>query len=394
LGVKVSGGSNPADGEPAAPSAGGAVDEVVQGSVTIALNLGWWMAEAFNFAKPGRLMHPDQVLKVPDSLARLNQVQPRDRFRMYIDGVEIRLRFLARMIPDAQNAPPAGKARAAINALDVDDKEAAGDLLIALNRLHMDVLTWLVAIDHRLGTAYGLGRSLFTTTRNQEAHLDKLRAQFDERIIEIRRWLDQLASSLPPYSAGVVRHSLGWWTNEVRIAAQEPDPDPLLTRIARRLPEQGDVWRSLLSGDLDGRALLESSDYADIAEQLALDNRRLLGLLSRRILFTRPVKGVGDRGGTGPDPRGRHGLPLIVYFTLAISAILVVSVFAATGSPTVRVAAALVALAGSGISVWRIVFQPLNAAMRTVNRPLYDAQLTLHVARRISWPLDKAKHVR
>jgi hypothetical protein len=387
----VSDDSNPANREPIAPAPRRDLDALVQDSVTTALNLGWWMADAFHFAKPGRLMHPDQVPKVPDSLANLSQVQPRDRFRMYIDGVEVHLKGLARVIPDAQNAPSAEPMRAALKALDTDDKEAANNLLMALNRLNMDVLTWLLAIDRRLGTAYGLGRSLFITTRNQEAHLDKLRAQFDERIIEIRKWLDQLASALPPYSAGIVRHSLDLWTDEVRATVHEPDSDSVLTQIARHLPEQGDVWRSLLSGDLDGRVLLDSSDYADIAEQLAVDNRRLLGLLSRRILFTRPARVAAARAGAGNNPNRRHGLPLIVYFTLAISVVLIVSVFAATGSPTVRVAAALVALVGGGISVWRIVSQPLNAAMRTVNRPLYDAQLTVHVALRISWPLDSAR---
>lgn len=386
--------SDPAREEPVPSPTGKDSGALVQDSVTTALNLGWWMAEAFHFAKPGRLMHPDKASEIPNRLANLDQVQPRDRFLMYVEGAEIRMKGLAQVVQGAQNAPSAEPVRVTIKALAVDDKEAADHMLISLNRLHMDILTWLLAIDQRLGTAYGLGRSLFMTTRNQEVHLEKVRAQFDERIIEIRKWLDQLASALPPYSAGVVRHSLGMWTDEVRSAAKELNSELMLMQMARHLPDQGDVWRSLLTGDLDGRVLLESNDYAAIAEQLALDNRRLLGLLSRRILFTRPAREVGVRAEAQNNPSRRRGLPLIVYFILAISAVLIVSVLAATGSPTVRVAAAVIALAGGAISAWRIVSQPLNAAMRTVNRPLYDAQLTVHVAHRISLPLDRAKHHR
>jgi hypothetical protein len=375
----------------APPSGAGARDSQIHDSASAALNLGWWMAEAFHYAdRRGRLLYPDRSPEVPAALANLNKIQPRDRLRMYIDGIDVHLMRLARIVPDAQNAPPTEPARAGLKALDTANNEAADHLLIVLNGLHIDLLTWLQATDRRLGMAYGLGRSLFMTTRNHEAHLDKLRAQFAERVIEIRKWLDQLASALPPYSAGVVRHSLGYWTHEVRTAAKAPDSQAILTKLARRLPDQGDIWRGLLSGDLDGRVLLDSDDYADIAERLAMDNRRLLGLLSRRILLARPAKDVEAHAESANSGR-RHGLPLIVYLTGAMSAVLIVSVFAATGSPTVRVAAALLALAGGAISIWKTVSQPLNAAMRTVNRPLYDAQLTVHVARRISWPLDNAK---
>jgi hypothetical protein len=437
-----------------------ASDALVHDSVRTALHLGWWIADAFNFSKPARLLHPDLEQGVPEGLSDLSKVQPRDRLRMYIDGVEIRLRDLARMVPDGRNVPSAEAARVALKALRAEDKDAADHLLTALNRLHVDVLTWLLATDLRLGTAYRVGRSLFETTRNQEVHLDKLRNRFDERIIQICKWLEQLAAALPPYSAKVVRHSVALWTNEIRNVSKRPDSDETLKQLARRLHEQGDIWLSLLGGDLDGRVLLISNDYADIAERLALDNRRLVGLLTRRILFTRPAKesaaraeapdnlaiipSIGPTPTTSPGPTGmiadgikwprfkrpvrgtnptvgpiqsaagiepgvtsrtqdfeapivlnghtsrRHGLPLIIYITLAVAAILIVGVFAATGSPTVRVAATLVTVAGGVLSIWRLVSQPLSAAMRTVNRPLYDAQVTVHVAHRISWPLYNA----
>jgi hypothetical protein len=456
--IKVSDDFNSGNETPAAPNV--SVDTsgpLIRDSIRTALHLGWWMADAFNFSKRARLLNPDLVRGVPNSLSDLKKVQPRDRLRMYIDGVEIRLKDLSQVVPDAQNTPSAEAARVALKALHTDDEDAADNLLMALDDLHVDVLTWLLATDLRLGTAYRIGRSLFETTRNQEEHLDKLRDRFDDRIIQIRKWLEQLAAALPPYSAKVVRHSLTLWTNEIRAASKRPDSVKTLTQMARRLLDQGDVWLSLLSGDLDGRVLLISNDYADIAEQLALDNRRLLGLLTRRILFTRPAKESGGHAGAvhnlaitpsigspaasscrtrttafrlkwprfkqstkgttsalqadthiapgglvrtqGADeatsalttnPSRRHGLPLIIYFTLAVAAILIVGVFAATGSPTVRVAATLIALAGGVLSVWRIVSQPLNTAMRTVNQPLYDAQLTVHIAHRVSWPLYNA----
>jgi len=219
-------------------------------------------------------------------------------------------------------------------------KAAANHVRLAINGLHTDVLIWLLATDRRAGTAYRLGRSLFMTTGNREAHLDQLQNMFKDRTIEIYKWLNELAPALPPYSAKVVQHSLRLWTDEVSNAAQVPDSESRLRRMARVLPQQGEVWRSLLTGDLDGRVVLSSDDYADIAEHLVLDERRLLGVLSRRILFTRPIRHGYGPPRTASQGSRRHGLPLAVYFTLAICVILIVGVFAGSCSPTVRTAAA------------------------------------------------------
>jgi hypothetical protein len=387
----VSDDADAASEEPTTAPTGSSLNALVKEMVPTALNLGWWMAEAFHFATPGRLLHPDLTPVVPVRLANLSLLQPRDRFQMYIDGAEFRLNGLAQAVPGTHATPSAEPARGTLKTLAEGNQDAADHMLVAVNRLHIDILTWLSAIDRRLGMAYGLGRSLYTT-RTPAASSTALLDQFDERIIEIRKWLDQLASALPPYSAGVVRQSLSMWAAEVKAASSEPESDARLRRLARLLPEQGDIWRSLLNGDLDGRALLESKDYAEIAEQVAMDNRKLLGLLSRRILFSRPARNTAAVTPLGADAGPGRGLPLITYIVLAVAVVLGVSVLAATGSPTARAAAALVSFAGGAVATWRVVSRPLNAAMLTVNRPLYDAQLTAHVACRISAPLGKAKN--
>ena len=125
----------PANEQPPGPPASLEGSETAaQGRVTTALNLGWWMAEAYHFAKPTRILHPDSILLAAlEYLMSLNQLQPRSRIRMYLDEVEVALKGVAREVPDAGARPSIEAVRSKLAELKPDD-EVEREVLVQRRR--------------------------------------------------------------------------------------------------------------------------------------------------------------------------------------------------------------------------------------------------------------------
>jgi hypothetical protein len=177
--------------------------------------------------------------------------------------------------------------------------------------IHEQLLTVLVAADSRLGTAYSLGRALADSC-HQPADFEGLKKELNPyRTANLLRWLDDLASALPPRAAHSVAKSLGRWRdalyppNDGRllatknpwrkleswsarrrrprvIRATEPDRAEQAVKALRR---QGELWRALLSGEKHGTDMLETDNYLDAGKELA----RRMAVIARRAVLRMPL---------------------------------------------------------------------------------------------------------
>ncbi|MFJ6151940.1 hypothetical protein [Micromonospora profundi] len=339
--------------------------------VVTALRLGWWMADAYHHGQhaepsPAVATHP------PAKLSNLTEMSTPRRMRMYLDGVDVALAQIAALTRHAGQLPDTSAARARLPELDrLPDLDQPGpldleSLLLALDDLNVEVLRWAMATNLRIGLAYRLGRSLADTVRPGDA--TQLLRRFNGRQIQLSRWLDELASVLPPYSAAVVRRSLSAWAVVVERAGRGDPTEPDAAELSRELRNQGDLWRGVLTGGLHPRDLLDEEDYAVVARNLIIRDRRLVAQAARGIFW-----------------------PVLVPLLVVLFAVVGVSAAAAAGSPTTRAAVALLGLGAGLAAIWRSVSGPALAVAAEVNRPLLDSELTARMALRLDRPLAIAR---
>ncbi|MBQ1015522.1 hypothetical protein KBX53_32265, partial [Micromonospora sp. M51] len=124
----------------------------------------------------------------------------------------------------------------------------------------------------------------------------------------------------------------------------------------------------VLTGGLHPRVLLDEEDYAVIARNLIIRDRRLVAQAARGIFW-----------------------PVLVPLLLVLFAVVGVSAAAAAGSPTTRATVALVGLGAGLAAIWRSVSGPALAVAGEVNRPLLDSELTTRMALRLNRPLTTAR---
>ncbi|WP_433127575.1 hypothetical protein ACQPWW_32230 [Micromonospora sp. CA-240977] len=336
--------------------------------IVTALRLGWWMADAYHHGQHAELGVPGEVRPPvpPAKLSNLTEMSAHRRMRMYLDGADVALAQIAELTRHTGPVPDTSAARALLPDLSPPDPADPVPLLLALDDLNVEVLRWAMATNHRVGLAYRLGRSVADTVRAGDA--TQLLRQFGGRQIQISRWLDELASVLPPYSAAVVRRSLAAWATAVDRAGHGDPAEPAPAELSRALRGQGDLWRDVLTGGLHPRDLLDEEDYAVIARNLIIRDRRLVAQAARGIFW-----------------------PVLVPLLLVLFAVVGVSAAAAAGSPTTRATVALVGLGAGLAAIWRSVSGPALAVAGEVNRPLLDSELTARMALRLNRPLTAAR---
>ncbi|MET8039689.1 hypothetical protein ABZU25_02360 [Micromonospora sp. NPDC005215] len=336
--------------------------------IVTALRLGWWMADAYHHGQHAELGVPAEARPPvpPAKLSNLTEMSAHRRMRMYLDGADVALAQIAELTRHTGPVPDTSAARALLPDLSQPDPADPVPLLLALDDLNVEVLRWAMATNHRVGLAYRLGRSVADTVRAGDAA--QLLRQFGGRQIQISRWLDELASVLPPYSAAVVRRSLAAWASAVDRAGHGDPAEPAPAELSRALRGQGDLWRDVLTGGLHPRDLLDEEDYAVIARNLIIRDRRLVAQAARGIFW-----------------------PVLVPLLLVLFAVVGVSAAAAAGSPTTRATVALVGLGAGLAAIWRSVSGPALAVAGEVNRPLLDSELTARMALRLNRPLTAAR---
>ena len=331
--------------------------------VQMAFSLGWHMAELFHAPAPLSSPTSDAVL---DSLPGFGELDDLTRARSTFREIEAETEHVFAATAGV-STPDLGPVRALLAA----DGREGGELRRAIVPVHVALLTTLTAADFRLGKAYGLGRALAETSIVPVAgNWPTFSEAFERyRVSTISRWLSDLKSQFPSHAAPAVRRSLhDWmaWTERPVMARWSEasgtvvETRPVdwtsssdLGRVTRAVRRQGEVWRSVLSGEKEPTDLLAADDYVRAGERLFV---RLGGLVAR---YTR---------------RYRDGL-----LAGLLTVVLVMVVLTVLGMAS-AVATGLVALAGALGLTWTGVNSTLGTAVDQARRPLWDAEIAAAVA--------------
>jgi hypothetical protein len=351
-----------------------------QEAVVAAFVLGWHVAELFHAGVP-RSRRPRQVSL--DKLPGVGELDPLARAGLLVAQVRADLERVWRSGGHAQPPPDPTPVQSLLEA----ESRRGGELRQAILELHRQLLVALTAADAREGKAYGLGRALAETALLADARdPDSFRSQFaPHRLANLLGWLADLESAFPPHAAEAVRQSLQAWAAWVEAPALRPATDrsrPPWTSwfagrpeeppvrpvdwgsardresVTRALHRQGQLWRSILSGEKDCLDVLSADDYLWAADALLGHIRELTHRFLRRFWAASTALAA-----------------------VLVAAAVVVSVVHATSAVVV----AVVTAAGAVGLTWRGAASGLGKALTQVQRPLWERELDTAVARSVTW---------
>jgi hypothetical protein len=254
---------------------------VCEASVTGAFSLGWQMADLYaKAASAGRESEPERGSRDGDggspSLRTLGSWSGPDRVRLLIRQIQTQVAKL-KSIFDSEGAPRDLSTQLGDFASTAEDLVArsgdATNLRAGIDSAHTSLQIVLWEADFRLGKAYGLGHTLAETCL-----LPKGRASFETafsaRLVDVEEALADLASNLPAHSSRAVSLSLRLWEEWAvnpklnKKALTWPNPG-----VRAALHRQGELWRSVLSGEKRGQDMLQGANY--VAAFKALVRRTL-----------------------------------------------------------------------------------------------------------------------
>ncbi len=345
------------------------------------IGLGWSMADLYRAPAPtGGDEDPDP----PDRLPGMTGLRPRDRFALGLRQIDVALALIAGPTgfswAPGVIAPSTADSHAMLDATKAPGagKDAQRALHQAIAKLHVDLFTAFTASDDEVGKAYGLGLALADTCRRGQSPAE-LRASFRPDVIhEIIGWIVDLTSVLPQHAGHSVGQSVERWAGVAAQVAPPGEPQPAKagssahkqaaglpavthSQLAFTVHRQGQLWRSLLTGEKEATDLLLPDDYVRATQQLV---HRIEPMVKKIVRSLR--------------------VPLLV---LGITALLVI-VFAllVRGSAAARLTAALVAAGGALGSGWRMISPRATRIMAQVEQPLWGAELDAAIAEAVTLP--------
>jgi hypothetical protein len=118
----------------------------------------------------------------------------------------------------------------------------------------------LLGADPRYARAYGVGRQL-----NDLAHSSSPETFVKDNAAGLISSLDSLSTVFAAHASRSVAKSLEVWANLKTWSGNE-----------NLVPAQGELWRSLLSGEKKGTEMLEPKNYVDAARQVAVRLRAVV----------------------------------------------------------------------------------------------------------------------
>jgi hypothetical protein len=212
--------------------------------------------------------------------SELTALQPLDETKRALDQIKGGLHKLTIHLETAGFEPI--RTEAVEKALQASGQDQLRRVLTAFDG---EVASGLTAADGRLGKAHDVGRALAETCLEPEDPESFDRA-FGPRVVDIKSWLADLASSFPAHASRAVVLSLRSW--EAWAADPRLDDEPLDwprhgAAVRTALHRQGEVWRALLAGEKDGADMLDAGHYLRAA------NRLVAGMVSTLWRFARPV---------------------------------------------------------------------------------------------------------
>jgi len=341
--------------------------------VSAAFALGWHVAELDGELPAGRRR----------SLPGLSRLGKQQQVALSVNQVLVGVNALKQPVADA-----------GLDAIDLTGLKALirkhrhRDAVLAT---HEQLLIELIPADPRLGKAYGLGRALADSC-HEPTDLAGLKRELNPyRIANLLRWLDDLATGLPPHAAHSVAISLARWRdalhppNDGRLpGTRNPWRKLQFWRERRRRPgaitdshpgnaehavkalrRQGELWRALLSGEKQGTDMLEIDNYLDAGKELA----RRMAAIGWRAAWRMPL------------------LSLLVAGLVAAGIWLL-----SQGSSSQLVAGATSVLAALGLT-WKGLGGALGKLAGKLEQPLWGAVLDQAIADAITLlPDNSAEH--
>ena len=286
--------------------------------------------------------------------------------KLGLEQADVALHRLKTFLGDAQLPTTDG-----VRAATEEDPPVRDAIRKAILDLHVALLIQLTAADYRLGKAYGLGRALADTCAS--AHGDETeRRKALEHQLEFYRalvmigWLDDLKTVLPAHASQCAADSLERWTRWAQAVGLTTLDHEAVNDTTRELHRCGQRWRAILSGEKDARDLLTISDYVSAAR----------GTLARVGSIARSLA-------------GQLWAPLVVAAVLiGVGIWLIVAKHS-----TVQVLAGLATIAGGLGLTWGSAASALGHLSLDLVRPLWEAQIDLAVANRLT-PLPQRDYVR
>lgn len=239
-------------------------EPVPDAKVTAALSLGWQVAELY---RPGTDQRPPANA---DDLPTLERLTPDEQLTIALLQIDAGVARVSPALTAVSLALPDTTLLTAAFAPPPDERSRRD----AVHTIHIALLSALTAAELRLGRAYGLGRALADTCRHHPSGSALTREFAAQRIAQLRSWLDDLASVLPPHAAKSVSHSLSRWEEAVHAG---PADD-----LVDYAPRQGELWRTLLSGEKAGVDMLTVSNYLDAAGGMITTTRQVAERFLRR----------------------------------------------------------------------------------------------------------------
>ena len=359
-------------------------------SIALAVDLGWFMVEAFSRAKPRVIAHEDHVPALPAQLTTLEQLGPRGHLRMVVESIDRAVAELDGLLPETASTVSTKRLQTCLDALADRDTESAAAIRPAVNDLNIHLLIWLHAADSRVGEAYRLGRTLANLCREDgnASQRDLFYSFFGKRggkEGQIQATLDHLSTLLPQHIATSLRMSLAQWSAAVKkvngneaqrrelcaqvdpAATVVPDAETLAQALGAQLRNQGEKWREMLTGRLSCEELIDEDDYIDAAGTVLRRDREIAFSTARHLL-----------------------LPLLLPLLIVIGLLGLDAGLTTTGSPSVRLVAFFTAVIGATAAAWHAVAGLTKQATSRVNDPVYDRALSKQVARRVNAPLHRA----
>jgi hypothetical protein len=322
--------------------------------VPIAFALGWEMAELYRGKFTSRQPWPPP----PDRLPGIGRLPTDQRLGLGIDRLTV---ALSRLAP--ANAPtPLKPVRTErlwqlYEGTDIDPADGHA----ALYRLHVETLQTLSATDLRVGKAYSLGRALADSVSLPDKPRGFAKSFGRYRLDTLRAWLNDLASALPPHSAGAVLQSLTRWEAWApNFAAARPAntfEDEERHELGLILRRQGELWRAVLSGEKDAVDMLSGDDYRRAAGTLVRGARRSLV---------------------------RTSLPFVIVAVAAIAVVIAAVLWLVSNDAAKAVATIAAAAGGLGIT-WKSVSAVLQRAAKALEQPLWGAAMNAAIAEAVTY---------
>jgi hypothetical protein len=322
-----------------------------ESDVAAAVTLGWYVGA---LAHPGHPRHTAAAAR--GDLGPAAAITDGQVVDLCVNHAKVAFAKLADLVTKATLTLPAEPLEECLTAADAAARrDAAADL-------DSKAFAVLSATDMRLGKAYAVGRTLLTLTSRPDPEATLRSHLTAPAVAPVAAAVDDLASALAPHAGHSVRISILEWRASIEkrspVAPETPETWLLLAR-------QGELWRSLLSGEKSGTDMLEIDDYLDAAERLSRRLRKLAGTVLKRFWL----------------------------LVVAIAALFAggVALIVVTDTDAAVVAGAGTILASLGLT-WRGLGRSLGLLAAKLERPLWGAELDTAVTEAITLlPREKGR---